>query len=86
MQEEFNALIKNGTWELVPRPTDTNTIRCIWLYKHMYMSSGSLQRYKARLLVNRESQQVVVDCDETFSIVVKPVTIQTIHSLALYRD
>lgn len=83
MHDEYDALIKNGTWDLVERPPDANVIRCIWLFKHKFNSDGSLQRYKARLVVNGRGQQVGIDCDETFSPVVKPVTIRTILSLAL---
>nr|GEZ15044.1 ribonuclease H-like domain-containing protein [Tanacetum cinerariifolium]GEZ18065.1 ribonuclease H-like domain-containing protein [Tanacetum cinerariifolium]GEZ18068.1 ribonuclease H-like domain-containing protein [Tanacetum cinerariifolium] len=39
--------------------------------------------YKARLVANRKSQQVGIDCDETFSLVVKPATTRTVFSLAV---
>ncbi|GKF36065.1 ribonuclease H-like domain-containing protein, partial [Tanacetum coccineum] len=35
---------------------------------------------------NRHSQQQGSDCDETFSLVVKPATIRTVLSLAVSRD
>ncbi|GJW11443.1 ribonuclease H-like domain-containing protein [Tanacetum coccineum] len=42
--------------------------------------------YKARLVANRRSQQYGVDCDDTFSHVVKPATIRIVLSLALSRN
>ncbi|GJY38321.1 ribonuclease H-like domain-containing protein [Tanacetum coccineum] len=42
--------------------------------------------YKARLVANGRSQQFGVECDETFSLVFKQVTIRTVLSLALSRD
>ncbi|GJS23643.1 ribonuclease H-like domain-containing protein [Tanacetum coccineum] len=42
--------------------------------------------YKARLVANGHSQRYVVDCDDTFSPVVKPATIRTVLSLALSRN
>ncbi|KAL4584621.1 hypothetical protein LXL04_009226 [Taraxacum kok-saghyz] len=83
MNEEYKALISNGTWELVPRPSDTNVINCIWLFKKKLNADGSLARYKARLVANGRSQRPGIDCDETFSPVVKPATIRTILSLAI---
>ncbi|GJX61086.1 ribonuclease H-like domain-containing protein [Tanacetum coccineum] len=43
-------------------------------------------RYKARLVTNGRSQQRGIDCDDTFSLVVKPATIRTVLSLAVSRD
>ncbi|CAH9053753.1 unnamed protein product [Cuscuta epithymum] len=83
MISEFTALINNKTWELVPRPPNANVIRCMWLFKHKYKSDGSLERHKARLVVNGKSQRPGIDWDETFSLVVKPATIRTVLSVAL---
>ncbi|GJU93358.1 ribonuclease H-like domain-containing protein [Tanacetum coccineum] len=58
----------------------------MWLYKHKYNADGSLNRYKARLVANGRSQQQGIDCDETFSPVVKPATIRTVLSLAVSRQ
>ncbi|GJS34071.1 ribonuclease H-like domain-containing protein [Tanacetum coccineum] len=65
---EYNALIKNGTWTLVPRPPDTKIVCSMWLFKHKYFADGPLSRYKARLVGNGRSQQIGVDYDETFSL------------------
>ncbi|KAJ0876901.1 putative RNA-directed DNA polymerase [Helianthus annuus] len=86
MTTEFSALIKNETWELVPRSPDMNIIRCMWLFKHKFRSDGSLERYKARLVCDGRSQQVGVDCGETFSPVVKPTTIRTVLTLAISQS
>uniref|UniRef100_A0A251TI83 Putative reverse transcriptase, RNA-dependent DNA polymerase n=1 Tax=Helianthus annuus TaxID=4232 RepID=A0A251TI83_HELAN len=86
MKTEFSALQDNDTWELVPRPTDRPVIRCMWLFRHKFRSDGSLERYKARLVVNGNSQTVGIDCADTFSPVVKPATIRTVLSLAVTRS
>ncbi|GKD89520.1 ribonuclease H-like domain-containing protein [Tanacetum coccineum] len=77
MHNEYNALIKNSTWILVPKPPDVNVVRSMWLFWHKYHVDGSLSRYKSRLVANVRSQQFGVDCDDTFSPVVKPDTINT---------
>nr|GEZ42491.1 retrotransposon protein, putative, unclassified [Tanacetum cinerariifolium]GEZ43505.1 retrotransposon protein, putative, unclassified [Tanacetum cinerariifolium] len=86
MCDKYKALIDNNTWVLVSRPPNVNIVRSISLYKHKYNADGSLNRYKARLVANGRSQQQGIDCDETFSPVVKLVTIQTVLSLAVSRE
>lgn len=72
MTEEFNALISNQTWILVPRPSTANVVNCIRLFKKKHNLDGSLARYKARLVTNGRNERPYMDCDETFSLVVKP--------------
>ncbi|KAG7600292.1 GAG-pre-integrase domain [Arabidopsis suecica] len=86
MKDEYDALIKRGTWRLVPRPVATNIIRSMWLFRHKFKADGTLSRYKARLVANGKSQQPGIDCEETFSPVVKPATIRTVLSVATSRD
>ncbi|GJT61431.1 ribonuclease H-like domain-containing protein [Tanacetum coccineum] len=69
--DKYNALVKNGTWILVPRPSDVNLVRSMWLFKHKFHADGTLSRYKARLIANGSNQQHGVDFDKTFSPVVK---------------
>lgn len=83
MYDEYNALVKNGTWLLVRRPTHINLVRSMWLFKHKFHADGTLSRYKARLVANGSSQQLGVDFD--VSPVVKPATIRTVLSLAVSR-
>ncbi|GJR58957.1 ribonuclease H-like domain-containing protein [Tanacetum coccineum] len=82
MHDEYNALIKNNTWILVPRPMNTNIVRCMWLFRHNFLLDGTHSHYKARLVANGSTQVEGIDVDETFSPIVKPGTIQTVLSLA----
>nr|GEZ10978.1 ribonuclease H-like domain-containing protein [Tanacetum cinerariifolium] len=85
MLDEYNALIKNGTWILIPKPACVNMVRFMWLFKHKFHANGTLSRYKSRLVANGSSQQQGIDVDETFRLVVKPFTIRTVLSLAVSR-
>ncbi|GKF94361.1 ribonuclease H-like domain-containing protein [Tanacetum coccineum] len=85
MYDEYNALVKNSTWLLVPRPAGVNKVRSMWLFKHKFYADRTLSRYKACLVANGSSQQLGVDFDETFSPVVKPTTIRTVLSLVVSR-
>jgi hypothetical protein len=83
MQDEFDALQKQGTWSLVPPPPHKNIVGCKWVYKLKRHSDGTIARYKARLIAKGFLQQQGVDYDETFSPVVKPPTVKLILSLAV---
>ncbi|GKE21130.1 ribonuclease H-like domain-containing protein [Tanacetum coccineum] len=86
MYDAYNALIKNNTLVLLLKPPNGNVVRSMWLFRHKYHADGSLSRYKARLVANRRSQQFGVDCDDTFSHVIKPATVRTVPSLALSQN
>jgi hypothetical protein len=83
MRDEFDALLQNNTWTLVPKPPGANVVSGKWVFRHKYNSDGSLARYKARWVCRGFSQQQGIDFDETFSPVVKPSTIRIILSLAV---
>ena len=58
----------------------------MWLFRHKEKSNGDLERHKARLLCDGRSQEQGVDCDETFSPVVRPATIRIVLGLAMARN
>ena len=86
MTDEFDALIENHTWDLVPRPHNAIIIRSLWIFRVKTKSDGSFERYKARLIGDGESQREGIDCDETFSPVVKPTSIRIVLSIALSKS
>jgi histone deacetylase 1/2 len=50
MDEEYDALMHNRTWKLVPPREGKNIIDCRWVYKVKNKSYGSIDSYKARLV------------------------------------
>jgi hypothetical protein len=86
MEEEYRALISNGTWELVPRPQGSNVITGKWVFKHKLRADGTLDRYKARWVLWGFTQRPGVDYDETFNPVVKSVIVRTVLAIAVFRD
>ncbi|KAA3481454.1 Retrovirus-related Pol polyprotein from transposon TNT 1-94 [Gossypium australe] len=84
-QAEYDALIRNSTWELVPRPPHRKIIGCKWLFKIKRNPDGTVARRKARLVAKGYSQVPGCDFKETFSPIIKPATIQVILSIAVSK-
>ncbi|GKA38345.1 serine-threonine/tyrosine-protein kinase catalytic domain-containing protein [Tanacetum coccineum] len=59
MTGEYNALIKNKTWTIVPRPTNAYIVRCTWSFRHKYLANDTLSCYKARLVANDSSRSML---------------------------
>lgn len=57
MQEEHDALLRNHTWDLVPRPPGANVVTSKWVFKHKFNADGSLERYKARWVLRGFTQR-----------------------------
>jgi hypothetical protein len=83
MQDEYDALLRKGTWSLVPPPLGANIVSDKWIFHHKFHADGSLARHKARWVVRGFTQQPGVDFDDTFSLVVRSATIRIVLSLAL---
>jgi hypothetical protein len=84
MEDEYGALMSNGTWELVSRPRNSNGVTGKWIFTHKLHADGSFDRYKAGPPGFHSCPGV--DYDETFSPVVKPATVRTVLSIAVSRD
>lgn len=81
--DEVNALLRNGTWSLVPYHPSMNVIGCKWVFRIKRNPDGTIARRKSRLVAKGYNQQEGIDYSETFSPVVKPCTICIILTLAL---
>ena len=83
MNEEFDALLRNGMWSLVLAPMDQKIVGCKWLFRIKRNSDGTISRHKARLVAKGYTQTPGTDFGETFAPVVRPQTVKIILTIAL---
>jgi hypothetical protein len=86
MKEEIASLGKNQTWTLTDLPEGRKAIRNKWVFKTKRGPDGSVQRYKARLVVKGCSQKPGIDYEEVYSPVVRYSTIRYLMALAVKFD
>jgi hypothetical protein len=67
MQEEYNSLLENQTWDLVPLPSRRKLVRCRWFYRTKSIVDGHISIYKARIFSKGFQQVHDIDYDETFA-------------------
>jgi len=85
MNTELQALERNGTWSLAKLPKGKRAIGCKWLYKTKYHPDGSIERHKARLVIQGYKQKKGIDYEETFAPVAKMTTVRSVLAVAAIK-
>uniref|UniRef100_A0A803PDQ6 Reverse transcriptase Ty1/copia-type domain-containing protein n=1 Tax=Cannabis sativa TaxID=3483 RepID=A0A803PDQ6_CANSA len=86
MNTEFKALTNQKTWTLVPFTKDMQVITSKWVHRVKLNKDGSLDRCKSRLVAKGYLQTPGIDYEDTFSPMVKPVTVRVVLSLAVHNN
>ena len=70
MKEELDQIVKNETWELVPRPTYKNVIGTKWVCRNKMNEQGEVVRNKEILVCKGYSQKEGIYYEVTYAPVV----------------
>ncbi len=86
MQEEYNPLMANNTWTLVPLLAGRKPVSCKWVFKIKQGVNGEVEGYKSKLVARGFTQTYKVDYNETFAPVAKFTSICCILALTAFED
>ena len=78
---EMDCLVKNHTWDLVPRLQGKKIVKFQQVYNTKVTSKGVVECHKVCLVTKTFSQQEVINYTKTFSLVAKMSSVRLIPSL-----
>ena len=82
MVEEYDSIVKNIAWEIVPRPVGKSVVGSIWIYKVKQAADGSIEKYKEISVARGFSQIKGIDYEDTFAPVAQYSSIRNILALS----
>ena len=83
---EMNAHSVNGTWKYTKLPPGKKALQCRWVLVKKYKHDGTVERYKARLVVKGFLQQLGIDYDETYAPVIRMEILRMLLTMAANQD
>ena len=82
MIEEYQSIMKNDVWKVVPGSEGKSVVNSKWIYKIKHAADGSIDKYKARFVARGFSQKEGIDYEETFALVSRYTSIRTVLALS----
>eukprot|EP00253_Pinus_taeda_P032414 PITA_32414 len=82
MVEEYNSIMVNDVWEVVPRLEDRSVVGLRWIYKIKYTADDNVEKYNAKFVAKGYAQKGGIDYEETFTPVARYTSIRTMISIA----
>lgn len=86
MDVEYQALILNESWDLVPTTSDMKILETKWIYRVQHKEDGSIEKYKARLVVKGFLQEQGMDYNENFAPVVRFESLRFLLAFAAMHE
>ena len=80
--EEYQSIMKNDFWDVVPRPKAKSVVTSKWIYKIKHAADGSIEKYKEIFVACGFSHKEGIDYEESFSPMARYTSIRTVLALA----
>ncbi|XP_071916128.1 uncharacterized protein [Coffea arabica] len=86
IKSEVDSILQNHTWELVDLAPGCRPLGSKWIFKRKMKPDGSVDKYKARLVIKGYKQQEGLDYFDTYSLVTRINSIRIILAIAALRN
>ena len=83
MIEEYQSIMKNDFWDVVPIPEGNSVVTSKWIYKIKHAADGCIEKYKAIFVARGFSQKEGIDYEVTFAPIARYTSIISVLALAI---
>ncbi|GKD51588.1 zinc finger, CCHC-type containing protein [Tanacetum coccineum] len=91
IDDEIGSIMENNTWVLSDLPPGCKPLGCKWIFKRKMKVDGTIDKFKARLVIQGFRQKEGIDYFDTYAPVARITTIRlllalaAIHNLAIHQ-
>ncbi|GKG09090.1 zinc finger, CCHC-type containing protein, partial [Tanacetum coccineum] len=91
IDDEIGSIIENNTWVLSDLPSGCKPLGCKWIFKRKMKVDETIDKFKARLVIQVFKQKEGIDYFNTYAPVACITTIRfllalaTIHNLVIHQ-
>ena len=86
IKSEIDSILQNHTWELVDLPQGCKPLGYRWIFKKKMKPDGTIDKYKARLVIKGYKQREGLDYFDTYSPVTRITSIRLVLAIAAIRN
>ncbi|GJW95411.1 zinc finger, CCHC-type containing protein, partial [Tanacetum coccineum] len=86
IDDEIGSIMENNTWVLSDLPYGCKPLGCKWIFKRKMKVNGTIDKFKARLVIQGLRQKEGIDYFDTYEPVARITTIRLLLALAAIHN
>ncbi|GJS96240.1 zinc finger, CCHC-type containing protein [Tanacetum coccineum] len=82
INDDMDSIIGNNTWVLADLPLGCKPLGCKWIFKRKLKVDGTIEKFKARLVIQGFKQESGIDYFDTYALMARISTIRLLIAMA----